>query len=270
MTDLLMKRLADFIIKRRLLVLTIIALITTFFAYQCIHLTLVTNFNDLLPQTHPYVKIHNKFRETFGGANFLVIMVSVKEGDIFNQKTLEKVRYITNELEGIPGIDRYKILSIASRKLKNPKITSWGLEAVPLMWPEVPKNDQEMEILKDAIYSNEAYYGFYVSLDSKKCLIFADFFEEELNYNIVYRELERIRSKTEDENTIVRRTSYAPWSGSKYDQDGELYHGWYCHCDSHPPLSGLPLHLGNVFGPFLWCGFWNMGIRIYGTYGLQS
>ena len=203
MTDLLMKKLADFTIKRRLLVLVIITLITLFFGYQCTHLTLVTNFNDLLPQTHPYVKIHNKFRETFGGANFLVIMLSVKEGDIFNQKTLEKVRYITNELEGLPGIDRYKIISIASRKLKNPKITSWGLEAVPLMWPEVPKNDQEMEILKDAIYSNEAYYGFYVSLDSKKCLIFADFFEEELNYNIVYKELEHIRNEIEDDNTLV-------------------------------------------------------------------
>jgi len=203
MTDLLMKKLADFIIKRRLLVLTIIALITLFFAYQSRHLTIFTNFNDLLPQTHPYVNVHNQFRESFGGANFLVIMVSVKKGDIFNQKTPEKIRYITNELEGLPGIDRYKILSIASRKLKNARITSWGLEAVSLMWPEVPKNDDEIGILRDAIYSNEAYYGFYVSLDSKKSLIFADFFEEELDYNTVYRELENIRRTTEDENTEV-------------------------------------------------------------------
>ena len=60
-----------------------------------------------------------------------------------------------------------------------------------------------MEVLKDAIYSNEAYYGFYVSFDSKKSLIFADFFEEELDYNAVYRKLECIRSEMEDENTEV-------------------------------------------------------------------
>ena len=47
-----------------------------------------------------------------------------------------------------------------------------------LMWPEVPKTDEEMQKLKEAIYSNEAYYGSYVSLDSKKSLIYADFFEE--------------------------------------------------------------------------------------------
>lgn len=198
-----MKKLADFIITRRLLVLIIISAVTAFFGYQCRHLTISTNFNDLLPQSHPYVKVHNQFRETFGGANFLVIMVSVEDGTIFNQETLEKVRYITNELEALPGIDRYKILSLASRKLKNTQITSWGLEAVSLMWPEVPKNDEEMEVLKDAVYSNEAYYGFYVSLDSKQSLIFADFFEEELNYTAVYRELEKIRRDTEDSNTTV-------------------------------------------------------------------
>ncbi len=167
-------------------------------------LTLSTNFNELLPQTHEYIKVHNDFRKTFGGANFLVIMVSVKDGDIFNKDTLGKIRYITNELEAIPGIDRYKIISIASRKLKNPKITSWGIEATSLMWPEVPKTDQEMQKLKEAIYSNEAYYGSYVSLDSKKSLIYADFFEEEaLDYAGITKELDRLRAKTEDANTTV-------------------------------------------------------------------
>jgi len=199
----LMKKLADFVIKRRLLVLIVITAITGYFFYHMMQIRISTNFNELLPQSHPYVKIHNQFREVFGGANFLVIMLSVDKDNIFNKGTLEKVRYITNELEKIPGIDRYKIISMASRKLKNPKITSWGMEAVPLMWPNVPKNDQEMEVLKEAIYSNGAYYGMYVSLDSKKCLIFADFFEEELDYNVVYKELERLRSETEDDNTIV-------------------------------------------------------------------
>ena len=203
MIDRLMKKLADFVITRRLLVLMIITGITVYFGYQCRHLTIATNFNELLPQTHPYVHVHNEFRETFGGANFLVIMVSVQDGTIFNQKTLEKIRYITNEFEGLPGIDRYKILSIASRKLKNAHITSWGLEAVALMWPEVPKSDEAMERLKEAIYSNEAYYGFYVSLDSKKSLIFADFFEEDLDYTAVYKQLEEIRRHTEDSNTTV-------------------------------------------------------------------
>ena len=109
--DKIMEKFADFVIKHRLMVLCIIGAITLAFGWQMRKLTISTNFNELLPQDHEYIKIHNEFRETFGGANFLVMMVSVKEGDIFNTKTLEKVRYITNELEKVPGIDKYKILS---------------------------------------------------------------------------------------------------------------------------------------------------------------
>jgi len=204
MTELFVKKLADFVIKRRLLVLLIIIGITGFFGYRMRTLTLSTNFNELLPQTHEYIKVHNDFRKTFGGANFLVIMISVKDGDIFNKDTLGKIRYITNELEAIPGIDRYKIISLASRKLKNPKITSWGIEATSIMWPEAPKTNEEMQKLKQAIYSNEAYYGSYVSLDSKKSLIYADFFEDAaLDYSRITNELERLRAKVEDANTTL-------------------------------------------------------------------
>ena len=199
----IMEKFADFVIRHRLLVLCIIGAITLLFGWECRKLTISTNFNELLPQDHEYIKIHNEFRETFGGANFLVMMVSVKEGDIFNAKTLEKVRHITNELEKVPGVDKYKILSMASRKIKNPKITSWGMEATPLMWPEVPKTEEEMKKLREAVYSNEAYYGSYVSFDSKKCLIFADFFEEELDYTKIKTELDRLRLETEDANTTV-------------------------------------------------------------------
>jgi hypothetical protein len=198
-----MEKFADVVIKNRLFVLLVSAALTAFFAYHITFLNISTNFNDLLPQTHPYIKMHNDFRKTFGGANFLVIMLSVKNGDIFNPTTLKKVRYITLELEAIPGIDRYKILSLASQKLKKMSITSWGMKSEALMWPEVPKTEQDIQALKEAIYSNEGYYGSYVSLDSKKTLIFADFFEETLDYSVIYRELERLRATTEDENTTT-------------------------------------------------------------------
>ena len=99
-----MKGFAEFIIRRRLPVLLFLILITLFFGYQIKGLRVSTDFDDLLPQNHSYVKMHNKFREVFGGANFLVIMLSVKEGDFFNRETLKKLKYITEELEGIPRL----------------------------------------------------------------------------------------------------------------------------------------------------------------------
>jgi len=198
-----MKNFAAFIIQRRLIVLALLLLVTLFFCYQVKDLRVITNFDDLLPQTHPYVKIHNQYRKVFGGANFLVMMLSVKKGDIFNIPTLKKIKHITEQLEAVPGVDRYKITSIASKKMKDPKYTEWGLKSRYLMYPELPKDEAEMKQLKHAIFSNELYYGSYVSFDTQHTLIFADFFEEELDYKIVYNELERLRKETEDENTVL-------------------------------------------------------------------
>jgi hypothetical protein len=111
-----MKKFAELVIKGRLLILIVTILVTLFFAYQLFHLKIYTSFEDLLPQDHPYVKLHNKFKMLFGGANQVLIVLEVKEGDIFNIKTLKKIKYITEKLEEIPAIDIYKIHSLATRR----------------------------------------------------------------------------------------------------------------------------------------------------------
>jgi hypothetical protein len=73
----------------------------------------------------------------------------------------------------------------------------------PLMYPDIPDNEQAMNKLRDNIYSNPQYYGQYVSYDSKKSLIMVDFLEEDINYRTVFNELSRIRQHTEDGNHII-------------------------------------------------------------------
>jgi predicted RND superfamily exporter protein len=213
-----MVKFADFIMRNRFFILLINLAITLFFLYQIINpwgffdssevlkLKVKTDFADLLPQNHEYIKVHNKIRNTFGGANQIIIMVQVRDGDIFNQKTLTKVKEISERLENFPAVDRYKIRSIAMSKMKFFKFTSGTMDISPLMFPEVPRNTEEMEELKRKIYSEPRYYGPYVSWDSKKTMIQVDFFEEELGevgYAAVFEELQKLRSEMEDENHII-------------------------------------------------------------------
>ncbi len=198
-----MRKFAEVLIQKRLLFLGIVLIITAFFLYQLSRLVVRTNFADLLPQKHPFIKVHNKIRNVFGGANQVLVMVQVREGDIFNQETLSKVQWITRELENIPGVDPYKIRSIAVPKMKNFKFSSGTMLIDPLMYPDIPKNEQEMNELRDNIYSNTRYYGQYVSYDSKKTLIMVDFFEEDIDYTVVFNELKRLRDHTEDDNHII-------------------------------------------------------------------
>ena len=198
-----MQRFAELVIKRRLLVLITTLLITLFFAYQLLHLEVYTSFEDLFPQQHPYVKLHNKFRKLFGGANQVLIIVQVKEGDIFNFKTLKKIQHITEKLEGIPAIDIYKIRSLASKSAKEIRREAGMIWIKTVMHPEIPKTEEEIEELKWSIYGNDLVYGPLVSYDTKKALISADFFDDEIEYSVVFNKLNKLRREVEDENTIV-------------------------------------------------------------------
>ncbi|MCK5185723.1 MAG: hypothetical protein KAR43_01235, partial [Deltaproteobacteria bacterium] len=197
-----MKKFSDLIIEKRMIFLTIISLITLFFIYRTMEIKIYTKFADLLPQGHEYIKVHNRIRAKFSGANTVNMLLQVKEGDIFNTTTLQKVKDITEELYLIPGVDRFKIFSISVNYMVDMVITSGGFGFQPMMWPDVPKTQEEMEALKEKIYAS-VFYGSFVWFDNKKTLITADFFEDEIDYSVVFKELRRIQEKYEDESNIL-------------------------------------------------------------------
>jgi hypothetical protein len=197
-----MNKLSDFIIEQRIVFLTIISLFTVFFMYRTATIDIYTKFSDLLPQNHEYIKLHNRIRTQFGGANTTNMLLQVREGDIFNTATLQKIKDITEELYLIPGVDRFKIFSIAVNTLADMVITSGGFDFQPLMWPDVPQTEVEINKLKERVYAS-VFYGGFVWFDSKKTLITLDFFEDEIDYTVVFKELSRIQEKYEDDNHVL-------------------------------------------------------------------
>ena len=121
-----MKKFADLIIEKRTWFLTIIILISLFFIYLLKDLKVYTKYADLLPQKHEYIKVHNRIRAQFGGANTVTMILQVREGDIFNSTSLQRIKDITDELYLIPGVDRFKILSISVNFLLDMVVTSGG------------------------------------------------------------------------------------------------------------------------------------------------
>ena len=141
-----MKRVANFIIEKRLPILLAMIGITIFFLYQAItHLTVKTIYADLLPSNHAYTKLHHQIESKFGGSNQVLIMLQVRDredggkyDDIFNFETLKKVKAITEKLYLFPGVDRNKIMSLASRSMRDIKITTEGMTLDNIMFPDVP------------------------------------------------------------------------------------------------------------------------------------
>ena len=197
-----MKKLSGFIIGNRMIFLSVISLITIFFMYRTSKIEVYTKFADLLPQGHEYIKLHNKIRAKFGGANTVNMLLQVREGEIFNTTTLQKIKDITEELYLIPGVDRFKIFSLAVNSMVDMVVTSGGFDFQPMMFPDVPQTQEEIESLKGRLYAS-SFYGNFVWFDSKNTLITADFFEDEIDYTVVFKELRRLQKKYEDDNHIL-------------------------------------------------------------------
>ena len=203
-----MRKFAEHLIKYRAYWLAVIVLLTGFFGYHASQMKMVTEFDDLFPQNHEYIKVHNMFRSLFGGANLVSLEVSVEKGTIFNVKLLEKVKDITNEVKLLPWVHPYQIQSLASRSTKDMKVTSWGIKNEPVMFPKVPETPEQIEELRQTVYQNEAIYGNLVALDSKSTLIQAVFIDdpksgEIIDYKILFSKLRDIADRYQDSNTTI-------------------------------------------------------------------
>jgi uncharacterized protein len=198
-----MRRAANFIVERRAVILVIIVLATLVFAYLSFKIEMYTAFSDLLPSDHPYIRVHNRYWKTFGGANVVLLSVEVTKGDIFSPTVLEKIKKLTEMMDHTPGANNYQIFSIARQKVKDVRATAWGIEVEPVMWPGVPRSAEEIERLRNIVYANPTVLGRLVSEDGKAALITAAFHEERLDYAALFRRIQLAIKQLEDPTTRI-------------------------------------------------------------------
>ena len=163
-----------------------------------------SQFADLLPQGHPYIQAYNQHREIFGGANIVTLVLQVKEGDIFTTETLKKVRYVTDQMDLIDGVDHNQVASASHVKIRNIKTLPGGMiRSYPVLPVDIPTDPKELEALKFEMFNNDIVLNKYVSADGKAALILAGFNEDRLDYREIQRELSRVRAEVEDANTSL-------------------------------------------------------------------
>ena len=173
-------RMGSWVIRHRIPILVLILLSTGFFAYQASKVDLRSPTIDLFPRTHEFVKTYVEYEDTFGGANVVLLALTVDEGDIYNAETLNKIKELTKQLELLPAVNNYQILSIAQRKIKRSSVVNNQYTADPVMWPSVPQTQEEIDHLRHVIYTTGRLRGTLTSTDDQGALIIAGFFERGL------------------------------------------------------------------------------------------
>ncbi|MFH0813103.1 MAG: efflux RND transporter permease subunit [Pseudomonadota bacterium] len=221
--DTLNKKIAGFIIGRRKWIIAVMIVVTIFFGYHISRVEMFTEFSDLLPQKHPYIKIHNRFQKEFGGANVITIAIEVKNGTIFNKETLAKLIRLTDNVDLLPGVNHYQVASLAHRKVRYTEATPDGGLVVKQFLEEVPQTQKQIEVLKNLVHTNDQVYGKFVSLDDKAALITAGFIEGRIDYKNLFLKIKKLLDAEKDENTEIYAGGYPMLVGWVYYYAGETF-----------------------------------------------
>ena len=115
----MIKQMSTWVVTYKWVTMSLLLIITLFFGYQIKNMVIRTEITDLYPPTHPFIKIHEKYKDTLGSPFKVLMMLKVKEGDIYNKDTLAKVIRINDALDAIEGVNHNYVYSIASRKSAN-------------------------------------------------------------------------------------------------------------------------------------------------------
>lgn len=193
-------------IRQRVTVVGVLGVLTLLMAWLGSQVQLKTVFGDLLPSQHPYVQVHEKFKQTFGSSNLVTVMLRVKDGesgDLFTTARLARLKKATEALQRVPAVNEFQVISLAARKLKEVRASTEGIDIAPLMFPQVPDTPQALDRLREAVLRNPLVYGSYVSADLRSALITLDFYEAELDYGRAYEGIYRVMAEAEQDGLVA-------------------------------------------------------------------
>src|SRR3989304_5811653 len=165
----MLERIARLIIGKRHVFLIGLSVITLFFLYQIRNIDISTKFSDLLPYSHPYIKTHQEYVNQLGDPFKVYLMLKVKEGNIYNIRTLQKIKEVGDSIDAIPGINHDQLYSLASSKSKKIVVEEEGVTLKNIM-EEVPKTEKEAATLREIVRRTEGVHGIFVSQDEKSAI----------------------------------------------------------------------------------------------------
>ncbi len=150
--------IARFILKQRIFILLVLALITIFLGSKIQNIQFSRTEANLLPQDHEENIKYNHFLEIFGEEGNLVIL-AVKDSTLFNVTNFNKWNHLTKELESYSEVD-FTVSIGDIKELKKDKKNQKFITK-PL-YDKEPSSDEDVKKIKKELFDNLPFFDNFL------------------------------------------------------------------------------------------------------------
>ena len=195
--------LGRYILQYRAPIGLLLIAITAYMAFWAARVQIATKFENFFPANHEDTKLYRQYQNWYGGAQTLLLMLRVKEGDIFTFQTLHKIQDITRDVNILPGVDHNEIFSLASYRVAYSRALPGAIVSTNFMYPKVPGTQAELDELRRTVMAHREPVAGLITYDNKGALVTASFNENGLDYKELFDDIQGIINKYSDGNTEI-------------------------------------------------------------------
>ncbi len=226
--DRILRAIEPLVYARRKFTMAILLALTALFTWQASLIQRDAGFDKSIPLEHPFMKVLKQYQDDFGGANTVLIALIQKDGDIYNEKFLSKLKAVTDDVFFLPGVDRSRVSSLFTPDVRFTEVVEGGFAGGNVIPAEYQPTPEMFEIVRGNV-GKGGHVGRFTTKNQRGAMIYAELLEvdpvtgEKLDYQKVATQLENdIRGKYQDAEISIHILGFAKVVGDVIDATLEV------------------------------------------------
>lgn len=213
--------------KYRVWILVVLGLFTVWMGYHAYQLKLDPGFEKQMPTEHPYIETLLEYRDQLPPPNRIQIVVSAKDGDVWDPEFLHKLEQICDDVFYLPGVNRGLVRCLWTPNNFVRQVTEVGLEQQRLIGAHTMSDSltqEQVDEIRGKVVRG-GHMGSLIALDNSAAMIEATLLEihpqtrERLDYiDLAHRLESEIRQKHENEDVSIHIIGFAKLIGDVADR----------------------------------------------------
>ncbi len=210
----LVELLGTLLFAQRGVFLGLFVALTLGFGISASRLQVDAGFEKMIPLEHEYMQTFMAYRNTFGGANRVLVALRQHEGDIYNPEFMASLKAATDEVFFIPGVDRATVTSLFTPNVRFIEVVEAGFAGGNVIPADFEGSPDDLETVRENVLKS-GRVGRLVSNDHRAAMITAELLEidpntgERLDYLVVARQLEELRERHATDELDVHIIGFA-------------------------------------------------------------